>query len=404
MDVKKILYEIKTSENAGKYLQDLLKDSYDHDHKRMFDLLFQESVGLFCVIGFDNHFKKISRSFGELLGYTDAELTGLPVEALIVDEKQGSDHSASFSAQNLPSSFENKYLCKNGETRWLSWKCATDTEKQCVYATIEDITAYKEEVLKNQSLQQQLREKDKTLEYAKSLQDVLMPYKSMLDKYFKDFFVLNLPKEVLSGNFCWMEKTNEKIYIAVADCAWYGVPGALMSVACSNALTRTLFEFKITETGKMLDKVRELVADIFRNSDIKAIDGMDISLCCINKQTCVIEWSGANNQLLFLHNGIVQELVGDKHAISASDSPLPFTTHKMYLSKSDTIYLFSDGYADQFGGEAGKKMLYKKFQSLLVKLAPLNMDRQREKLQTEFEKWKGEMQQDDDVLVIGLRI
>jgi PAS domain S-box-containing protein len=403
MDVQKILYEIKTAENAGEYLQELLNVSSDHDNERMMHILFEQSPAYLCVFGFDNHFKKVSKSFSSLLGYEEIDLTGLPITSLMVDSSESAGTSYIHDSRKV-SEFRNQYRCKDGAVRTFQWKCVSDPPRECVYAIAEDVTAQEEERVRNQALTQLLAERDKSLEYARSLQHVLMPYESLLDSLFNQYFVLNMPREILSGNFCWVEKVNEKIYVAVADCAWNGIPGALMSVACTSALSRAINEFKIVETGKILDKVRDLVGEIFSHSDIRAIDGMDISLCCINKQTCVIEWSGANNQLLFLHNGIIQELVGDKHSIGGTNDPLPFTTHKMFLSKGDNIYLFSDGYADQFGGAAGKKMLYKKFQSLLVKLAPLQMERQKERLFEEFNKWRGEMQQDDDVLVLGLRL
>jgi serine phosphatase RsbU (regulator of sigma subunit) len=133
-------------------------------------------------------------------------------------------------------------------------------------------------------------------------------------------------------------------------------------------------------------------------------DGMDISLCSINKQTLELAWSGANNPLLYFHNKELHEIDGDKQPIGIFESYRPFVTHTIQLSKGDTLYLFTDGYADQFGGEKGKKFMYKQLKLKLMKLAPLSMHGQNERLRKMFEEWKGTLEQTDDILVMGVRV
>jgi PAS domain S-box-containing protein len=405
MDVKKILYEIKTADNAGEYLSELFSASGNSPEMQRF---LEFTPGILCVIGADGFLKNVSAAFARYLGYTPQELVKIPFKDLLIQHYLITNrHEA--SGQKTPYSKAKALIrCKDGSTAWFLWITQTDPETGNIYASAKSISEDEEMKLQlelnTEGLKQLLQEKDESLLHARSMQKVLMPYEEQLQNSFVESFIFSVPKDILSGNFCWIQKQDEKIYIAVADCSWHSVPGALISLVCSNALTRAITEFKLTDTGRILDKMRELVGNLFDHPEFGSNDGIDISLCCINKSTCIIEWSGANNQLLFLHNGIMQELVGDKLTIGNKPDPISFTTHKMYLSKGDILYLFSDGYAEQFGGDIGKKLLYKKFQSMLIKLAPLRMELQRERLHKEFDKWKGELAQSDDVLVVGVRL
>jgi serine phosphatase RsbU (regulator of sigma subunit) len=200
------------------------------------------------------------------------------------------------------------------------------------------------------------------------------------------------------------EGKDEVILIAAADCTGHGVPGALVSVVCSNALNRTVKEFKITEPGKILDKVRELVLETFEKSDGNIQDGMDISIAAINIKTKELQWSGANNPLWYIQRNELIEVPADKQPIGKYYNSKPFTTHTLQLQKGDALYLFTDGYADQFGGEKGKKFKYKQLQQLIVDNGRVIMKEQKAILERSLEQWMGELEQVDDILVIGIRI
>ncbi|HSY75389.1 MAG TPA: SpoIIE family protein phosphatase [Bacteroidia bacterium] len=243
-----------------------------------------------------------------------------------------------------------------------------------------------------------------SITYAKRLQDAILPPMSLIKQYLPESFVLYKPKDIVAGDFYWMERAGDTILIAAADCTGHGVPGALVSVVCSNALNRTVKEFKITEPGKILDKVRELVLETFEKSEDNVQDGMDISLCCLNTKTNEIQWSGAYNSLWYIHKGEMNELPADKQPIGKHDKPEPFNTHNLNLHKGDTLYLFTDGYADQFGGPKGKKFKYKQLQDLLLANAAKPMGEQRKEVDITLEGWKGSLEQVDDILVIGIRI
>ncbi len=257
---------------------------------------------------------------------------------------------------------------------------------------------------KNKIIQEKNKDILDSITYAKRLQDAILPPMNLIRQYLPDSFVFYKPKDIVAGDFYWMERAGDIALIAAADCTGHGVPGALVSVVCSNALNRTVKEFHITEPGKILDKVRELVLETFEKSEANVQDGMDISLCCINIKTKETQWSGAYNSLWFIRNGELHEVEADKQPIGKIDKPIPFNTHNLKLQKGDTLYLFTDGYADQFGGTKGKKFKYKQLQELLFANAAQSMDEQKNMLETTLDKWKGNLEQVDDILVIGIRV
>jgi serine phosphatase RsbU (regulator of sigma subunit) len=253
----------------------------------------------------------------------------------------------------------------------------------------------------------EIEEKNKdildSITYAKRLQDAILPPLSTVKKHLSESFILYKPKDIVAGDFYWLEKVGDTILIAAADCTGHGVPGAMVSVVCSNALNRTVKEFKITEPGKILDKTRELVLETFEKSESNVQDGMDISLCSINTVTKEVKWSGAYNSLVYVQDGAIHEIPADKQPIGKTDNPKPFTTHTLSLSDS-SLYLFTDGYADQFGGPKGKKFKFKQLSDKLSVISNQPMEEQKRVLENTITEWKGKLEQVDDILVIGIRV
>jgi serine phosphatase RsbU (regulator of sigma subunit) len=243
-----------------------------------------------------------------------------------------------------------------------------------------------------------------SIAYAKRLQDAILPTQKQWTAFLSDSFILYLPKDIVAGDFYWLEKTKDVVFFAVADCTGHGVPGALVSVVCSNALNRSVLEFNITDPGKILDKTRELVIATFEKSDQDVKDGMDISLCALNTKTKELSWAGANNPLWYFQNNQLNQLKANKQPIGKHSDEEPFTTHKMQLNNGDKIFLFSDGIADQFGGQKGKKFKHKQLGEFLLSNVDLPMETQKQKLQDTFEQWRGQLEQVDDVCVIGVKI
>lgn len=274
------------------------------------------------------------------------------------------------------------------------------------------ISKQKEDVeIKNKEIENQkhiLAEKNTeitdSITYAKRIQQAILPSSRLIDKALPNNFILYKPKDIVAGDFYWFEKINDLVLFAAADCTGHGVPGALVSVVCSNALNRTVLEFAITDPGKILDKTRELVIDTFNKSEEHVKDGMDISLCCLNISTLELMWAGANNPLLYIQENVLHEIKADKQPISSFDSKSDFTTHKIQLKKGDEIFIFSDGFADQFGGEKGKKFKSKQLYNTLIDIYHDDMNIQKQKLNNAFERWKGGLEQIDDVCIIGVKV
>ncbi len=243
-----------------------------------------------------------------------------------------------------------------------------------------------------------------SITYAKRIQEALLPPSKELDNALKNGFIYYKPKDIVAGDFYWLEQVGDVVLYAAADCTGHGVPGAMVSVVCNNALNRAVREYKLTNPSLILDKVRELVIETFEKSDQEVKDGMDIALCAINFKTNKLQFSGANNPLYIVRNNEVLETKGDKQSIGRFSGNNRFTLHEVDLEKGDSIYTFTDGYPDQFGGEKGKKFMYKPFRELLLSLSLEPVDKQEQILSDAFENWKGDLEQIDDVCVVGVRV
>ncbi len=243
-----------------------------------------------------------------------------------------------------------------------------------------------------------------SITYAKRIQEALLPPSGELNSKLKEGFIYYKPKDIVAGDFYWLEQIGDVVLYAAADCTGHGVPGAMVSVVCNNALNRAVREYKLTNPALVLDKVRELVVETFEKSDQEVKDGMDIALCAINFKTNKLEFAGANNPLYVVRNNEVLVTRGDKQAIGRFSGNNKFKSHEIDLEKGDTIYTFTDGYPDQFGGEKGKKFMYKPFRELLLSLSLKPVEEQEQILGDTFENWKGDLEQIDDVCVIGVRV
>lgn len=262
----------------------------------------------------------------------------------------------------------------------------------------------------NELVSEKNKEITDSINYAKHIQNAILPSQQFFKAQLRHAFILYKPKDIVAGDFYWMYVNGDHLYFAAADCTGHGVPGAMVSVICANALNRAVKEFGIRDTGRILDKVRELVVDTFVNqennegNESALKDGMDLSLCCLNTKTKELTWSGANNPLWIVRNEELLEYKADKQPIGRTDHPKPFTSHVIQLQPNDGLYIFTDGYADQFGGEKGKKFKYSQLKELLLKIRNRNAEEQFAAMDTELESWKGALEQVDDILVIGIKI
>jgi serine phosphatase RsbU (regulator of sigma subunit) len=238
--------------------------------------------------------------------------------------------------------------------------------------------------------------------YAKRIQAAILPRESKIKKLLPDSFIYYNPKDVVAGDFYWLEEVSDGILLAAADCTGHGVPGAMVSVVCNNSLNRAVQQMGVTNPADVLNKTRELVADEFNKSEENLKDGMDIALCKFSGNK--LFFAGAHNPLWIIRDGKLIELKGDKQPIGSFEKEFPFTSHETEIQKNDLIYIFTDGFSDQFGGDKGKKFKSANFKNALLQIHQLPMQGQLQELTSMFEKWKGDLDQVDDVCVIGVRV
>ena len=252
--------------------------------------------------------------------------------------------------------------------------------------------------------ERQKKEIISSINYAKRIQGATLPPETRVQDLSGEGFIYFRPKDIVSGDFYWIEEKNDSIYFAVADCTGHGVPGALLAVLCSNKLSRALNELDIHEPGQILDKTVELLDQFFSKSKQALNDGMDIVLCKLNRKTNELEYAGANRPLIYFKDGILHEKKADRYPVGKYDNREPYQTHKIQMDKGDTIYLFSDGMIDQFGGPKGKKFTTKRMKSLLKEVQGESMQRQMANIEKEYLAWMGPEEQIDDNCMIGIRI
>ena len=243
-----------------------------------------------------------------------------------------------------------------------------------------------------------------SINYAKRIQNTILPPSNFLKDFFQDSFILYKPKDIVAGDFYWIEKKEDTLLFAVCDCTGHGVPGALVSIVCNNALNRSVREFNLTKPSKILDKTSEIIIENFSTYEETISDGMDISMCAFNLKTKTLEWAGANNPLWIINKKVITEFKPDKQPIGKFENSKNFTNNYIQLKNGDTIYLFTDGYADQFGGKKGKKFKASKFKELLLSIHTKTMEVQRQIILAEIETWKGNLEQVDDICVMGVKI
>lgn len=255
-------------------------------------------------------------------------------------------------------------------------------------------------------LEVQHKEMRDSINYAKRIQDALMPNFKTIKSTFQEVFVVYEPKDIVAGDFYWMEKIDDNVYFAVADCTGHGVPGALVSVVCLNSLNKVLLDEKITDPAKILDRSRELVVKRFSQNTEDVYDGMDIVLCKLNLKSNVLTYSGAYNPLWILRKNAIDFEVykADKQSVGKSHSANPFSEHDIQMQSGDELYLSTDGFQDQFGGPKGKKLKSKYLKQFILANQGELMEEQGLQLRNLFLKWKGKEEQVDDVCVLGVKV
>lgn len=253
---------------------------------------------------------------------------------------------------------------------------------------------------------QQKKEILDSIQYAAQIQQAILPSVDDLNRILPDHFIFFHPKDVVSGDFYWAAQKNGRLIITAADSTGHGVPGAFMSFLGITFLNEAAGKNDDITPALLLDNMRNNIIRILgqKGAEAEHKDGIDMGLCILDPVTRKGEFAGANHNLLIIRKGELIEIKGDKMPIGIHRNMMPFTNHLLTLEANDMLYLFSDGYSDQFGGPSGKKMLRKTFKEILLEISALPMSLQYDILEERFLKWKKDFEQTDDVLVIGIRV
>jgi serine phosphatase RsbU (regulator of sigma subunit) len=270
----------------------------------------------------------------------------------------------------------------------------------------EEINRQKDHIQEQKS---QIEEKQKeivdSINYAKRIQEAALPAKEMKYKLFPDAFVLFQPRDIVSGDFYWFGEKNGKRVIAAVDCTGHGVPGAFMSLIGNTFLNEIVNTKGITQPAEILNELRAQVIHSLKQSGGENKDGMDISILTFDDKKNTVDYAGANNPLWLIRNGECIEYKANKQPVGFYvGEPSPFTNHSIQFEKGDSFYIFTDGFADQFGGEKGKKFKYQNLKNFLVDINSQQMPEQERLLLERFNEWKGRHDQVDDVCIIGIRV
>ena len=260
-------------------------------------------------------------------------------------------------------------------------------------------------------VEQQRKEMTDSIEYAKRIQTILLPETNFINEILNDYFVLFQPRNIVSGDFYWMSTKKEKTIVAVADCTGHGVPGAFMSIMGINFLNNIVQNDNLN-ADMILNQMREQVIKSMKQTgkDLENKDGMDMALCIIDWENARIEYAGANIPLFLMRSSPdspheLIELSADRMPIGIYENVIrPFTLQIVPIMPGDSIYMFSDGYYDQFGGPDLKKLKRKNLTKLLLEIHTLSMTEQKNILQRHLDNWRGDLPQVDDILVLGIKI
>ncbi|CAN5457183.1 hypothetical protein BH10BAC1_BH10BAC1_16720 [soil metagenome] len=318
-------------------------------------------------------------------------------EALIFYKKHHTTHIEVFNEINtqrirdIEFQYEIERITKQAEIERLK-----TFELQAAYEEIED---------QKQLLEHRNIEIIDSIKYARRIQQALLKDEEHVSKHLPPHFILYKPKDIVSGDFYWVLEKNSFLYIAVADCTGHGVPGAFLTMLGTSYLNEITRKDDFPSPAKILDELRlKFVKELGADGETK--DGMDISMVRIDYKTSEIVWAGANNPIWIIKNSSSEifEIKGDKQPIGLTQTPVLFTDHEMQLQSGDSIFLFTDGFADQFGGPRGKKFKYKQLKEVLLSNNELPPNQQKQKLESTFTEWSGNLEQVDDVCIIGLRL
>lgn len=306
-------------------------------------------------------------------------------------------------------SYERMLRTSSGGQKWIHWNTVSADDGKFIGIGY-DITQQKqrEDLLtqRTKDLQERNQEMESGLRYAQRIQSAILPQENELKRKFRDAFVYYKPKDIVSGDFWWLHETDDSVYVAVIDCTGHGIPGALMSVLAHSVFREVFINRNPGSTSRILELLDEelFIALNKEHPHNPYPDGMDVALCRFLKHSNTLEYSGAYRPLVLFRDGVMQEIAASRYPIGYYNNvPKKFETTTLQLRSDDVLFMFSDGYADQFGGEREKKLNKRGFRELLQTIHTMKGEEQSSFLDYALTNWKQQYAQTDDITVVGIR-
>jgi len=380
------------------------------------DSILEKLNSLIVIVNQQGAVEYVSPSAKRILGFEPEQLLGEGWWNLTRDDANERADIKSIALQQLKQDsllltlpYERVLKTASGAERWILWNTSKGAEDTLV-GIGHDITDRKKAELelleKNKSLVQHNKDMLDSIQYASRIQEAILPDVKKIKTAFKDAFVLFQPKDVVSGDYYFFYQRNNKAFVAAVDCTGHGVPGALMSIIANGILKEVIIKKGIEEPSEILYALDEelFIALNKQNSEAITNDGMDVSIGVFDFEKQTFSYAGAFRPMIIVRNNELIEFESSRFPIGFyGDTEKVFTTQQLELLQDDTLYFFTDGYCDQFGGESKKKFNRKRFKELLLSMQSMQMDEQESFLQYAFVNWRQDEPQVDDVLVMGIK-
>jgi PAS domain S-box-containing protein len=401
---KEIKQKNEEIESQSEYLSNLNKEL------EKLSIVASKTDNAIMILDSKTNIEWVNEGFTRMYGYTLQEIKNNKNKELIgslanLDIK---DIVNIWYGEKKTISIETLNTTKSGEQVWSQSTITpiTNKEKNVQFLVVieSDITALKKA---GEEITRKSNELLSSIEYAKKIQQAFMPKANSLKNNFKDHFVFLRPRDVVSGDFYWFSEIKDKFILAAADCTGHGVPGAFMSLIGINFLNQIIINEEIIKPNEILNKLRKNVSTSLNkfNKEVITRDGMDISIIVLDKDKKKLEYAGAMSTMYINRKKEIIELSGDKMPIGYDEFiNEKYTAHQIDLEENDTLYLFTDGYPDQFGGKNNKKFKYSNFKELFKQISDQPLNYQKELISNTYVEWKGINEQVDDILIIGLKI
>ncbi len=387
-----------------------------HEKDKKYRTLFESSNDAISIIE-EGKFTDCNKAMVEMLGYNNkSEFINLePYQ--ISPEKQPDGRDSNEKADELlrvviekgVNKFEWTHKHADGSLFPAEvWLTAMEMkEKTVIHTVIRDLSRRKaaEQIILKSKEKIEKAHKDITdsINYAKTIQESLLTKEKIIDNWLNEYFILFKPKDKVSGDFYYINKVNNYLIVAAADCTGHGVPGGFLTMLGITFLHEAVKQRKVTKASQILEILREHIKDTFSSFGSQNASGLDIALCVINTETNIMQFAGAYNPLFIFRDNELIQYKATRNPIGNYPKEKDFENNEIKLQKDDVFYVFSDGYPDQFGGEARKKFTMKRFKDLLLKNHKLPMTKQKEVIEENLLEWQDQNEQIDDIILIGVR-